>query len=184
MHIARQTRERQPVVGAQASEARTSRREAAPAPIGRRTQAESFSVSFDQLQREVREACAREEAWEARVVAGVRAALEFAAAHPGEARALTIEAAAVDAAVDRQDDVISYFTKLLGEAAPSRKLFPIAADRAMVASIAMIVRSHLVSGSVRQLPDLAPDLAYMILMPYAGPADARRETGGEPAQRR
>ena len=47
----------------------------------------------------------------------------------------------------------------------------------MVASIAMIVRSHLVSGSVSQLPDLAPDLAYMILMPYAGQAGARRETG-------
>ena len=149
MHIARQTRERQPVVGAQASEARTSRREAAPAPIGRRTQGESFATSFDQLQREVREACGREESWEARVVAGVRAALEFAAAHPGETRALTIEAAAVDAAVDRQDDVIAYFTQLLGEASPAEKLFPIAADRAMVASIAMIVRSHLVSGSVR-----------------------------------
>ena len=76
--------------------------------------------------------------------AGVRAALEFAAAHPGEARALTIEARGDDAAVDRQDDVIAYFTQLLRDAAPSEKLFPIAADRAMVASIVMIVRSHLV----------------------------------------
>jgi hypothetical protein len=33
-----------------------------------------------------------------------------------------------------------------------------------------------VSGSVRHLPELAPDLAYMILMPYAGQAGARRET--------
>jgi hypothetical protein len=177
MHIARQTRERQPVAGPQASGGRKSRREAAPAPIGRRAQGESFSDSFDQLQREVREACGRERAWEARVVAGVRAALEFAAAHPGEARALTIDASADDVAVDRQDDVITYFTQLLGEAAPSQKLFPIAADRAMVASIAMIVRSHLVSGSVRQLPDLAADLAYMVLMPYAGQAGARQTTG-------
>jgi hypothetical protein len=177
MHIARQTRERQPVAGPQASGGRKSRREAAPAPIGRRAQGESFSDSFDQLQREVREACGRERAWEARVVAGVRAALEFAAAHPGEARALTIEAGAADVAVDRQDDVIAYFTMLLRQAAPPQKLFPIAADRAMVASIAMVVRSHLVSGSVKQLPDLAPDLAYMILMPYAGGAASRRETG-------
>jgi hypothetical protein len=177
MHIARQTREWQPVVGPQASGGRQSRREAAPAPIGRRAQGESFSDSFDQLQREVRGACGRETAWEARVVAGVRAALEFAAAHPGEARALTIEASAADVAVDRQDDVITYFAKLLGEAAPAERLFPIAADRAMVSSIAMIVRSHLVSGSVRQLPALAPDLAYMVLMPHAGQAGARRETG-------
>jgi hypothetical protein len=177
MHFARQTRDRQPLVGAQLGEARTSRREAAPTPIGRRTRGESFAASFDQLQREVGEACGREETWEARVVAGVRAVLEFAAAHPGETRALTIEAAAVDAAVDRQDDVIAHFARLLHATSPSGKLFPIAADRAMVASIAMIIRSHLVSGSVRRLPDLAPDLAYMILMPYAGQAGARRETG-------
>jgi hypothetical protein len=73
--------------------------------------------------------------------------------------------------------VISYFAGLLGEAAPSR-LFPIAADRAMVAAIAMIVRSHLVSGSAKRLPELAPDLAYMVLMPYAGLAGARREAEG------
>jgi hypothetical protein len=152
----------------QSNGARKSRREAAPAPIGRRAQGESFSTSFDQLKGEVREACGGESAWEARVFAGVRAALGFAAAHPGEARALTIEAGGADAAVDRQNEVIAYFTRLLGEAAPSEKLFPIAADRAMVASIAMIVRSHLVAGSARQLPDLAPDLTYLILLPYRG----------------
>jgi hypothetical protein len=176
MHTARPTWERQPAIGPQPNGARKSRREAAPAPIGRRARGEAFSTSFDQLQGEVREACGRESAWEARVIAGVGAALEFAAAHPGEARALTIEAGHADAAVDRQDDVIAYFTRLLGEAAPSEKLVPIAADRAMIASIVMIVRSHLVSGSVKLLPELAPDLAYMVLMPYTGQANARRET--------
>ena len=175
MHSARTTRERQPAIAPQVNGGRKSRREAAPAPIGRRAQGEQFSTSFEQLQREVREACGREKAWEARVVAGVTAGLEFAAAHPGEARALTIEAGGADTAVDRQDDVIAYFTGLLGDAAPSEKMFPIAADRALIASIAMIVRSHLVSGSVKHLPELAPDLAYMILMPYAGQAGARRE---------
>ena len=48
--------------------------------------------------------------------------------------------------------MIAYFTQLLRDAAPDEKLFPIAADRAMVASIAMIVRSHLVIGSAKQLP--------------------------------
>ena len=176
MHISRQTRERQAAISPQPNGARKSRREAAPAPIGRRAKGEPFAASFDRLRAEVREACGSESAWEARVIAGVRAALEFAAAHPGEARALTIEAGGAEAAIDRRDEVIAYFTELLGEASPSEKLFPIAADRAMVASVVMIVRSHLVSGSVRRLPELAPDLAYMILMPYAGQAGARRET--------
>ena len=64
--------------------------------------------------------------------------------------------------------MIAYFTQLLHDAAPDERLFPIAADRAMVASIAMIVRSHLVIGSAKQLPDLAADLAYLILLPYRG----------------
>ncbi len=45
----------------------------------------------------------------------------------------------------------------------------------MIASITMIVRSHLVTGSAKQLPELAPDLVYLILMPYTGLARARRE---------
>jgi hypothetical protein len=168
MRIARPTRERQSVIAPQSNGARKSRREAAPAPIGRRAQGESFSTSFAQLQRQVESACCRQAGWEARVVAGIRAALEFAAANPGEARALTIEARSSDSVADRQDDVIAYFTSLLHDAVPAEKLFPIAADRAMVASITMIVRSHLVAGSAKQLPELAPDLAFMILMPYTG----------------
>ena len=165
MHVPRPTREWQSAkAAAHPNGSRTSRREAAPAPIGRRAQGEGFSTSFGQLQGEVEGACGRVTGWEARVAAGVRAALEFAAANPAEARALTIEARAAD----RQDDVIAYFTQLLHDAAPEEKLFPIAADRAMVASIAMIVRSHLVIGSAKRLPELAPDLAYLILLPYRG----------------
>ena len=169
MHVPRPTREWQSAKAAlHPNGSRTNRREAAPPPIGRRAQGEGFSTSFGQLQGEVEGACRRVTGWEARVAAGVRAALEFAAAHPAEARALTIEARSADPAVDREDDVIAYFTQLLHDAAPDEKLFPIAADRAMVASIAMIVRSHLVIGSAKQLPDLAPDLAYLILLPYRG----------------
>ena len=152
----------------QSNGGRTSRREAAPAPIGRRAQGEDFSASFDRLKSLVESACAGEAGWEAMVTAGIRAALEFAAANPGEARALTIEARVAGAAGDRQDEVITYFTDLLTAAAPAEKLFPIAANRAMVASIAMVVRSHLVIGSAKQLPGLAPDLANLALMPYTG----------------
>jgi hypothetical protein len=175
MHIARKKRERQPAISPPQN-ARRGRREAAPTPIGRRANGEDFSASFDRLQGEVREACGREAAWEARVIAGVRAALEFAAAHPGEARALTIEAGGAGAAPDRRDEVITHFARLLAEGAPSGKQFPIAADRAMVAAAVMIVRSHLVSGSARHLPELAPDLAFMVLLPYSGQARARHAT--------
>jgi hypothetical protein len=163
------------VIAPQPSGGRKRRREAALARIGRRSSGHVFSASFDQLRREVERACGRQTGWEARVAAGIQAALEFAAAHPGETRALTIDARGTGSAANRQDDVISYFTRLLVDAVPSEKLYPITTDRAMVASIAMVVRSHLVSGSARDLPELAPDLIYLILMPYTGLAAARRE---------
>jgi hypothetical protein len=175
MQIPRPTWERQSLIPAQPNGARKSRREAAPPPIGRRAQGEGFSTSFDRLQREVEGACGRQTGWEARVVAGVRAALEFAAAHPAETRALTIEARGADSLVDHQDEVIAYFTALLGAVAPAEKLFPITTDRAMISSIAMIIRSHLVNGSAKDLPELTSDLVYLILMPYVGLAGARRE---------
>jgi hypothetical protein len=46
----------------------------------------------------------------------------------------------------------------------------------MVAAAVMIIRSHLVSGSARHLPELAPDLAFMVLLPYSGQARARHAT--------
>jgi hypothetical protein len=181
MQIPRPTRERQPAaITPQSSGTRKSRREAAPAPIGRRAQGEVFAASFDRLRDAVEEACGHRGGWEARVVAGVRAVLEFAAANPGATRALTIDARGTSAGSDRQADVLAYFTELLHEVAPAEKLFPIAADRARVASIAMIIRSHLVAGSTRRLPELAPDLACMLLMPYTGLAAARRESAESP----
>jgi hypothetical protein len=176
MHIPRRIRKRHSVIAPQVNGGRNGRRgEGALAPIGRRTPGPEFSASLDQLRKDVQRACSRQSGWEARVVAGITAALEFAAAHPGETRALTIDAHRTDAAGDRQDDVIAYFTKLFADAVPSEKLFPITSDRAMIASIAMIIRSHLVVGSVSDLPDLAPDLSYLILMPYTGLTVARRE---------
>ena len=164
------------MIAPQANGGRNGRREGVLAPIGRRAAGPALSASLERLQKDVQTACSRQSGWEARVVAGIKAALEFAAAHPGETRALTIEAHRAAPAADRDDDVIAYFTKLFNDAAPAEKLFPITSDRAMIAAIAMIIRSHLVAGSVSDLPELAPDLVYLALMPYNGLDAARRES--------
>ena len=171
MHIPRPTRERQPATMApQSNGARTSRREAAPAPIGRRAQGESFETSFDHLQRQVEGGLRqRHRAWEARIVAGVWAALEFAAANPGEIRALTIEARSPGSAVDRQDEVITYFTKLFNEAVPVREAVP---DRRRPGD-GRLDRDDRPQpsrgGSVQAAPGpRTGPRAYLVLMPYAG----------------
>lgn len=166
--------ERHSVMAPQANGGGNGRREGVLAPIGRRASGPALSASLDRLQKDVQAACSRQSGWEAKVVAGIEAALEFAAAHPAETRALTIGAHRADAGADEQDDVIAYFTRLFNDAVPSERRFPITSDRAMIAAIAMIIRSHLVAGSVSDLPGLAPDLVYLVLMPYTGLAGARR----------
>jgi len=175
MHIPRRTRERHSATAPQANSDGNRRRQGVLAPIGRRSAGPALSASLEVLKKEVQAACTRQTAWEARVVAAITAALEFAAAHPGETRALTMGAHRADPVGEGEEDVVAYFTKLFTEAVPSERLFPITSDRAMIAAIAMIIRSRLVAGSVSDLPELAPDLVYLVLMPYSGLAGARRE---------
>jgi hypothetical protein len=134
----------------------------------RRGRAE-FLPSFAALQDAVRKACARQTAWEAKVVAGIRASLEFAAADVDAASALTINARErASDQLDPEHEVIAYFARLLGEATPAQMLFPICDEVSLVESIAVVVRAHLQAGTADRLPGLAPDLAYLSLMPYVG----------------
>ena len=82
----------------------------------------SFLPSFAALKDRVAKACGGEEAWEAQVVAGVRAVLEFAAADPQAAHALTVEARRrATGEVDLEQEAISYFAGLLREAVGGRE---------------------------------------------------------------
>jgi hypothetical protein len=123
----------------------------------------------------VRDACIAETAWEARVVAGINAALAFVAAEPAKAEALTIKARRHGPGDrDHAREVIDYFAGLLGEVAPAEKRFPVSTDEGIVEAMATVVRGHLLGGTADQLPAVAPDLVYLALMPYLGLAGTRR----------
>ena len=109
------------------------------------------------------------------MVAGVRAVLEFAAADPQAAHALTVEARRrATGEVDLEQEAISYFAGLLREAVRVERHFTLSTEEALVESIATIVRGHLQLGTVDELPGIAPDLVYITLMPYLGISEARR----------
>lgn len=135
---------------------------------------EDFSASFAQLKAAVSEACTGGEDWEARVAAGIRAVLEFAAESPGAARALTVQARGGDSKVDREREVIAHFAELLGKVAPCEERFGVSTDRGVVESIATVIRAHVLAGTTDRLPEAAPDLVYLALMPYLGLAGTRR----------
>ena len=135
----------------------------------------SFLPSFAALKDRVAKACGGEEAWEAQVVAGVRAVLEFAAADPQAAHALTVEARRrATGEVDLEQEAISYFAGLLREAVGVERRFTLSTEEALVESIATIIRGHLQLGTADELPGIAPDLVYITLMPYLGISEARR----------
>jgi hypothetical protein len=138
-----------------------------------RTGGPDFESSFLALRGVVRTECAGELDWQARVAVGLRTVLEFAAARPDRARALTVQLHH-GADSDREDEVLDYFAFLLAHTIPEEKRVPISSLAGIVDSIATIIRGHLLAGSTSELGAIVPDLVYLILMPYTGLAEARR----------
>jgi hypothetical protein len=141
-----------------------------------RASGEDFSASFLELQEAVREACGRQVRWEEKVVAGIHAAFDFAAANPARATALTLNARRPSFG-DRnpaEQVVIDHFVDLLGEVTSTQRRLPVSTDRSIVESIFAIVRGHLIADTPDRLPEVAPDAIYLALMPYLGFEGARR----------
>jgi hypothetical protein len=147
---------------------------ATPAAAQRSNGAPEFAPSFQRLRDAVQTACAYHSEWEAKVGAAICAALEFAAAYPAAARAITDRANDLS---DRAGDVVSYFARLLADVAPEGERYTISTDEAIVESIAILVRGHLLAGTTDELPELAPELIWLTLLPYTGSAGARAWSG-------
>jgi hypothetical protein len=139
-----------------------------------RSEGEDFAACFAELKGIVGEACDRHEQWQAKVIAAIQAITDFAAAHPAKALALSVEARrpGPDEQIPAQQ-VIAYFAGRLGELAPRARRAPISTDESVVEAIALILRGQLLAGSAERLPEAAPDLAYLALMPYLGLAETR-----------
>lgn len=142
--------------------------------LARRGSAE-FLSSFAALQEAVRAACsANRGRWEEQVVAGIQAALRFAATEPQMAHALIVHGRRVPSGDgDREQEVVAHFAGLLAGVAPAQARHPISTDEGVIEAIAALIRGHLQAGAVERLPDVAPDLVYLALMPYLGLEGAR-----------
>jgi AcrR family transcriptional regulator len=116
------------------------------------------------------------------VIACLRAFLEFIAAHPHYADACIVEAlAAGPPALERRNRVMRALAELLHEGAqtvPGSLRPPKLAAETIIGGIYEIVYSRVLQGRTATLPELLPDLAYSIMLPYLGHADAERATAG------
>ncbi len=138
---------------------------------------DAFQSAFARLQICVETACAPEPDWPGRVAAGIRAALEFAAAHPDDAGVLTNDALAHGrAGFERYDRMLDHFAVALRpgrDELPHGHDLPAVTDKAMVGGLASLIAARLDTAPAL-LPPLAPEAIQFVLTPYLGSDEARR----------
>jgi hypothetical protein len=132
-----------------------------------------FASSVDRLEGVVRQACAGEDEWPARVAAGIRATVDFVVDHPQTARTLTLDLR-VEGLERKYIPVIERFSKLLAAETPRSERPKTSTEEALVGGIASVIASHVRSGSLEQLEQQAPDLIYFALLPCLGYDEAKR----------
>lgn len=137
----------------------------------------AFEAAFASLQVRIESACAGQREWPAGVAAGIRAALQWAAAEPALAQVLTNEALAAGApGFVRYERMVSYVAELLvpgRERAPHGERLPEITERAMASGVTMLVAQRLSLGREAELPGLVAEAVQFVLTPYLGTADAR-----------
>lgn len=140
--------------------------------------ASEFEAAFARLQIRVETACAAEREWPAQVVAGVRAALRFAAADPASARVLTSDALAAGRdGYARYDRMLDHFGERLlagRELRPEGEHLPEIVEKAMTGGLATLVAQRLAMGREAELPALSDEAIQFVLTPYLGTEEARR----------
>lgn len=131
-----------------------------------------FSRSFEQLKGRVREVCAEQDEWPAKVAAGIRGAVDFCVSNPAAAQVLVIETRTAAGECDYHEMVGGFARFIDGEARSNRR--PAGpTDEALVGAIAAIVAHHLRSERLDRLEEAVPELVCLALLPYLGFDEAK-----------
>ena len=129
----------------------------------------AFDTTHADAEAEVTEACdsVSSQDWVARTEAGLRALLEFVAAHPQASKLCLVEApAATPASAARYDAVLQSFTARLAEAAPAGRGRPATLEAALVGGAVWIIQRQVRRGEATDAAELFPELAEFVISPY------------------
>ncbi|HKZ13191.1 MAG TPA: TetR/AcrR family transcriptional regulator [Solirubrobacterales bacterium] len=116
-------------------------------------------------------------AWPERVESGLRAVLGHLAAHPEEARFALVEVlAAGPRALARRDAALRQFTGFI-EAGRSESTvdLPGSTAQTIAGGINELLYSEVLHGAAARLPARLPELVFLIVLPFLGPARAAEE---------
>lgn len=138
----------------------------------------AFEAAFARLQVAVEHASGQKREWPAKAAAAVTAALEFAAANPGEAELMTNEALSRGTeGIARHERMIGYAAERLSTGRVVRREnshLPDITEQALVGGLVMLIAQRLEQGTHAELPDAAPEMIEFVLTPYLGAEEARR----------
>jgi len=129
----------------------------------------AFDTTLADAEAEVVEACdAIDPAeWETRAEAGLRALLEFIAAHPAAARLVLIEAPAAGlTSAARYEAALEGFIVRLRAAAPPAPSRPATLEEALVGGTVWVMQRQVRRGAAADAPELLPELTEFVLSPY------------------
>jgi AcrR family transcriptional regulator len=129
----------------------------------------AFDVSLAEADALIAEACepVAGENWEARAEAGLRAMLDFVAAHPAEAKLCLVEApAASPESAARYEAALEGFIARLREAAPSGAGRPATLEEALVGGTVWIIQREVRRDAADKAPALHHELAEFLISPY------------------
>ena len=141
----------------------------------------AFAVVRDHLEDLIVRSAAAEEDWPHRVIAGLRAGLDFFAAEPELARFCLLEAvSATPATAIRFREAVLAGVPALSEGraelADQASLLPETED-AILGGIVSLATRWVIAGDAGKLPELFPDLVDFALGPYLGDERAAELSG-------
>jgi AcrR family transcriptional regulator len=122
--------------------------------------------------------------WSESVYIGVKALVEYFAAHPALLRMAFIDVFEVGPGmVDRVAGLIDGFTERLSAGAPDPRRGPTVVAQAVAGGIWGIVASYAPNDRLRYLPCFIDQIAFVVLSPYVGPKSALEaiEAGRNPS---
>lgn len=133
-----------------------------------------FATCRERLEQTVATSCDRHRTWASSVVAGIRSALEFAVEDPAAAELLTDRAKARWAQRDPEfAGLVERFAALLrgGGPQPHPRL---PSPEMLIVCICEQVNLQIRAGRAETMMEVAPDLAFLALMPFLGFDGARQ----------